>query len=128
MLALKNWLLSTSMLFLVLFLICLNKWYQINWALSNEYDFTIFNFTICIWLDNATLTEIQRLEVIVASNRNISFTLRLEGNNCFVIETYREIYMIGVTSVRQFCCFLKCLMPRFLLNGAVRLIVTTYSL
>jgi len=100
------------MLVFVLLFVCFNERNKVDRALSDEHNLSIFNFSISkIWLYNATLPNAHRVVEIVATYRNTSLALCLKSYDRVVLESRVEVHVIGISSMRQVCCFFKRIVP-----------------
>ena len=113
----------------ILFLVCLNKWNEIDWTLIDKDDLAIHN-AIChvLILYNATLADAHWLIAIVASNVDLTLPLCLECDDRVVVQLLRELHVIGVTSMRQVCRLVKLLVPLVAFVTTSRIVKATLCL
>ena len=116
MLTLHDGLLLATMLLLVLLLVLLNQRQHVDWALADENNLTIFDAACVLFTgDNATLSNVHGIKIVVTADRDLALPLSLERDECVVIEAGRELHVIGITAMGQFRCRVERLVPVVLL-------------
>jgi len=112
MLALEDRLETTSEIIPIELLVSVNERHQIDWALADEDDVTIFDFSSAvIGLHNSTLTHAHRLEQVISSDMDRSLPLCFESYDSVVIEATWEVDMVSVTPMRKLSRLIKGLVP-----------------
>ena len=114
------------MLFGILFLILLDKWKQVDRSNSEENDIAILNFVkLFVFLNNATFSNLEGLEVVLSSNLYFLFSLSLECNDTEVVQVLVELDMIYISSMRKTSLLIEGLAPLFLLVVTRAVVQTT---